>query len=159
MDDIFRFADELGPAKIIHINLPSTGLKAVVVVDNISCGPAIGGVRMAPDVSVEEAFRLARAMTLKNAAAGLAHGGGKSVIYGDPEMPAAKKENLIRAFACSIREVTDYIPGPDMGTDERCMAWIKDEIGRATGLPAELGQKHRHLKLSKRKSPQIPGRF
>jgi glutamate dehydrogenase (NAD(P)+) len=45
---------------------------------------AVGGVRMAPDVSAEECFRLARAMTLKNAAAGLPHGGGKSVIFANP---------------------------------------------------------------------------
>ena len=58
------------------------GLKAVLVVDNVARGPAIGGLRIAPDVSTEECFRLARAMTLKNAAADLPHGGGKSVIEG-----------------------------------------------------------------------------
>jgi glutamate dehydrogenase (NAD(P)+) len=139
MDEAFRFADALGPSKIIHIYEPVTGLKAVLAVDNVACGPAIGGIRMAPDVSTEEAFRLARAMTLKNAAAGLPHGGGKAVIVGDPKMPMAKKEQLIRAFACAIKDITEYIPGPDMGTDERCMAWIKDEIDRAVGLPPEIG--------------------
>jgi glutamate dehydrogenase/leucine dehydrogenase len=94
---------------------------------------------MAPDVSAEEAFRLARAMTMKNAAAGLAHGGGKSVIFGDPKMDVTRKEALIRAFARAIRDLVEYIPGPDMGTDERCMAWIKDEIGRAVGLPPAIG--------------------
>ena len=53
--------------------------------------PQIGGVRMASDVSVEECFRLARAMTWKNAAAGLSAGGGKSVIFGDPRMPIAHR--------------------------------------------------------------------
>lgn len=139
MDDVFRFADALGPAKIIHIYDAATGLKAVLAVDNVACGPSIGGIRMAPDVSTEEAFRLARAMTLKNAAAGLAHGGGKSVIFADPKMPLGEKEKQIRAFARAIRDITEYIPGPDMGTDERCMAWIKDEIGRAVGLPPEIG--------------------
>lgn len=139
MHELFDFADDLGPNKIIHIYNPTVKLKAVVAVDNVACGPAIGGVRMAPDVSAEEAFRLARAMTLKNAAAGLPHGGGKSVIMADPKMPSAEKERLIRAFAGAIRDITDYIPGPDMGTDERCMAWIKDEIGRAVGLPSEIG--------------------
>jgi glutamate dehydrogenase/leucine dehydrogenase len=135
----FRFADALGPEKIVEIYEPRIGLKAIVVIDNSACGPAIGGIRMAPDVGVEECFRLARAMTFKNAAAGLAHGGGKSVIFGDPRMAAAEKERAIRAFARAIRDLTDYIPGPDMGTDERCMAWTKDEIGRAVGLPTELG--------------------
>lgn len=139
MEDLFRFADEMGPSKIVHVHVPDAGLKAIVVVDNVARGPAIGGVRMAPDVSVAECFRLARAMTLKNAAAGLAHGGGKSVIYGDPHMPAADKERLMRAFACAIRDITDYIPGPDMGTDERCMGWVLDETGRAVGLPPGLG--------------------
>ncbi len=135
----FRFADALGPEKIVEIYEPRIALKAIVVVDNVACGPSIGGIRMAPDVSVEECFRLARAMTLKNAAAGLAHGGGKSVIFGDPRMAVAEKERTIRAFARAIRGLTDYIPGPDMGTDERCMAWTKDEIGRAVGLPPEIG--------------------
>lgn len=138
-DPMFDFADDLGPLKIVHIYEPALDLKAVVAIDNVACGPSIGGVRMAVDVSAEEAFRLARAMTLKNAAAGLPHGGGKSVIYGDPRMPIARKEQLIRAFACAIGPLTDYIPGPDMGTDETCMAWIKEEIGRSVGLPREIG--------------------
>ena len=139
MENIFDFADELGPAKIVHVYDPRVQLKAVVAIDNVARGPSIGGIRMAPDVSATEAFRLARAMTMKNSAAGLAHGGGKSVIYGDPKIDAAKKEQLIRAFARAIRDLVEYIPGPDMGTDERCMAWIKDEIGRAVGLPPEIG--------------------
>jgi glutamate dehydrogenase (NAD(P)+) len=139
MEDVFRFADDWGPREIVHIHRPAVGLKAVVAIDNIACGPAIGGVRMAPDVSAEEAFRLARAMSLKNAAAGLPHGGGKSVIYGDPKMPLREKERLIRAFACAIADLHDYVPGPDMGTDELAMGWIKDEIGRAVGLPREIG--------------------
>jgi glutamate dehydrogenase (NAD(P)+) len=138
MEDLFRFADELGPSKLVHVTDSAVGLRAVVAIDNVACGPAIGGVRMAPDVSAEEAFRLARAMTLKNAAAGLAHGGGKSVIFADPA-DAARKETLVRAFARAIRDLVEYIPGPDMGTDERCMGWVFDEIGRAVGLPPELG--------------------
>ena len=139
MDDVFQLADDLGPLKIVYIYHPLAKLKAVLAVDNVACGPSIGGIRMAPDVSAEEAFRLARAMTLKNAAAGLPHGGGKAVIYGEPKMPEQEKEKLIRSFASAIRDIVEYISGPDMGTDERCMAWIKDEIGRAVGLPPEIG--------------------
>jgi glutamate dehydrogenase (NAD(P)+) len=131
--------DSLGPAKIVEVREPAIGLRAILVVDNVARGPAIGGLRMAPDVSLAECARLARAMTLKNSAAGLAHGGGKSVLFGDPRMPAADKERLIRAFAHALRNESDYIFGPDMGTDEGCMAWVKDETGRAAGLPVELG--------------------
>lgn len=139
MIDAFNFADELGPARIIHVYEPTIQLKATLVVDNIARGPAIGGLRMATDVSTEECFRLARAMTLKNAAADLPHGGGKSVLYGDPKMPKADKEQLIRAFASALRQEKGYIVGPDMGLNEEGMAWVNDEIGRAVGLPREIG--------------------
>jgi glutamate dehydrogenase (NAD(P)+) len=135
----FRFADELGPKRVIHVYEPALGLRGTLVVDNVAAGPAIGGLRMARDVTTEECFRLARSMTLKNAAAGLPHGGGKSILYGDPEMPVAEKEQLIRAMACALGDCEDYIFGPDMGTNESCMAWVKSEIGRAVGLPRELG--------------------
>ena len=82
-----RFCDDLGPAKVVHLYDPSAGLYGIVVIDNVACGPAIGGVRMAADVSAEEVFRLARAMTLKNAAAGLAHGGGKAGVWGNHQNP------------------------------------------------------------------------
>ena len=77
LKDGFQTNDDFGPARVIQIRVPSLGLIAATVIDNIACGSSIGGVRMAPDVSIEECFRLARAMTWKNAAAGLAHGGGK----------------------------------------------------------------------------------
>ena len=55
-----------------------------------------------------------------------AHGsGGKGAV--DP------------CFADAVRDVTDYIPGPDMGTDEQCMAWVREETGRAVGLPSVVG--------------------
>ena len=135
----FRFCDDVGPKTIMHVYQPTVGLKAIVVVDNVARGPAIGGTRMAPDVSLEECFRLARAMTFKNAAAGLPHGGAKSVIFAEPNMPGPEKEQLIRAFANGIRDLGDYIPGPDMGTNEACMALIKDEGGKCAGLPSDCG--------------------
>ncbi len=139
MPSVFDLADDLGPAKVVHVHEPGLGLKGILVVDNVAAGPSIGGLRMAPDVSLEECARLARSMTLKNASAGLKHGGGKSVLFGDPKMPGAEKALLVRAFASALRGEADYIFGPDMGTNEECMAWVKDEIGRAVGLPREIG--------------------
>jgi glutamate dehydrogenase (NAD(P)+) len=91
MSDIFAFTDALGPCRVVHVSEPSLGLRGVLVIDNIARGPSIGGLRMAPDVTLEEGARLARAMTLKNSAAGLPHGGGKSVLQGDPRMPLDRK--------------------------------------------------------------------
>ena len=133
----FDFVDDLGPEKTIYIHDPRSGLRAILVVDNVAAGPSMGGIRMASDVSTQEVLRLARAMTLKNAGAGLPHGGGKAGILADPR--TVDKEPLIRSFARAIRDLGDYIPGPDMGTDETCMAWIRDEIGRAVGLPRVVG--------------------
>ncbi|MDH3452401.1 MAG: Glu/Leu/Phe/Val dehydrogenase, partial [Gammaproteobacteria bacterium] len=138
-DPAWQFADELGPQTIAHFHNAAAGLKAILVVDNVAAGPSIGGVRMAADVSLAECFRLARAMTLKNAAAGLRHGGGKSVIFADPGVPGERRQTLVRAFAKAIADIEDYIPGPDMGTNEQCMGWVWDEIGRAVGLPREIG--------------------
>jgi glutamate dehydrogenase (NAD(P)+)/glutamate dehydrogenase (NADP+) len=131
------FADDLGPEKIVHIYEPKSGLKAIVVIDNLSLGPAVGGCRMASDVDTREVFRLARAMTLKNSLNDLPHGGAKSAILEDPNV--LNKEALVREFAQAIKQLSDYIPGPDMGTNETCMAYIHDEIGRAVGLPRVLG--------------------
>ena len=139
VDPCWNLTHEYGPEKVLHVYNAAAGLKGIVVVDNTSAGPSIGGVRMAVDVSLEECARLARAMTFKNAAAGLPHGGGKSVIFADPKSDPATKERIVRAFAVSIKDLVDYIPGPDMGTNEECMAWVNDEIGRSVGLPLEIG--------------------
>lgn len=136
-EKIFEITDEIGPEKIIHLYEPRTKMKAIVVVDNVAAGPAIGGVRMASDVTLNEVRRLARAMTYKNVMAGLPHGGGKSGIIADPKI--VNKEQVIRTFARGIKNLLEYIPGPDMGTDESSMAYVYDETARAVGLPRELG--------------------
>ena len=51
MEEIFQLADELGPAKVIHVHEPGMGLKGILVADNAAPGPSIGELRMAPDVS------------------------------------------------------------------------------------------------------------
>jgi len=130
--------DEIGPAKVVFLR-PCAGVEAVVVIDNVALGPAIGGVRMRPDITAGEVARLARAMTMKNALARLPHGGGKSGIAAAPGMTPADHERVMRAFARAIEQLTSYIPGPDMGTSETSMAYVRDEIGRAIGLPAVLG--------------------
>ena len=63
MQDVFELADDLGPFKVIHVHEPKTGLRGVLVVDNVARGPSVGGVRMAVDVTTGECARLARAVT------------------------------------------------------------------------------------------------
>lgn len=129
--------DSLGPAKILQLYDPQTGLQGILVVDNVTLGPAIGGVRVSPSLTPLEVYRLARAMTLKNASAGLDHGGGKAGIIADPH--TADLETLFRVLGRMIASIDEYIPGPDMGSNEQAMVWLREEMGRAVGLPAELG--------------------
>lgn len=88
-----EYADDLGHEKMIHIYEPVSKLKSIVVIDNVAAGPTIGGVRMAPDLTTTEIRGLARAMTFKNAAAGLPHDGAKAGIMADPK--TSNKEHLI----------------------------------------------------------------
>jgi len=129
--------DDLGPALVAFVR-PCDGLEAIVVIDNVAQGPAIGGVRWRPEVTAGEIARLARAMTIKNALAGLPHGGAKAGIA-SATLAGDDHERVMRAFACAIDQLTNYIPGPDMGTTETSMAYVRDEIGRAVGLPSLLG--------------------
>lgn len=129
--------DDIGPSRVIHLYSARERLRAVVVVDNTALGPAVGGVRVSPRVTADEIRRLARTMTLKNSLAGLPHGGAKAGIMADPA--EVDMERTFRVFARMIRDLTGYIPGPDMGCDETAMAWIHDETGRAVGLPEEIG--------------------
>jgi len=128
---------EIGPSKIIQFFFPVSNFQAIVVVDNTALGPSVGGVRVSLGVTLEEVKRLARVMTMKSSISGLPHGGGKAGIIVDPKSP--DKEHYFRVFAQAIKNLYEYIPGPDMGSNEECMAWIHDEIGRATGLPEEIG--------------------
>lgn len=129
--------DDLGPAKRLQIYDPESGLRGMVVVDNIALGPAIGGVRISPTVTLQEVARLARTMTMKSSIAGLDHGGAKAGIIADPKQENI--EQLVRAFARMMGGVEEYVPAPDMGSDETMMVWFKEEIGRVLGLPEEIG--------------------
>ena len=56
--DYERFCDHLGPQEVVHLHDPVSGLRAIVVVDNVACGPSVGGVRMAPDVTLDDTKQL-----------------------------------------------------------------------------------------------------
>jgi glutamate dehydrogenase (NAD(P)+) len=140
-----RREDEFGFEKIIEVYDQRTGMQGVCAIHNTARGPGKGGIRMVPDVTVEEVMGLARAMTWKNAMADLPFGGAKSGIRADPrKLTPQQKEEQMRAFARKIKEVVPslYIAGPDMNTTEREMAQFSDEIGThraCTGKPSSMG--------------------
>ena len=139
---MYSFADEWGPEKIVEVHDVKHHMRGVLVVDNTARGPGKGGIRMVPDVTAEEVFGLARAMTWKNALADIPFGGAKAGIRADPKSP--DKEAVVRSFARHIANLVPahYIAGPDMNMGEREMAWFCDELGSrdaCTGKPASLG--------------------
>lgn len=136
-------SDEIGPELVIEVYNNKVGLRGVLVIDNTKRGVAKGGIRMTSSVTVEEVFRLARAMTMKNALADLPFGGGKSGIVSDTKNKNEKKI-LIQAFSKAIKELCpyNYIAGPDVNTGEEEMRWFVEANGNldaCTGKPKELG--------------------
>ena len=139
----FPFHDEFGPAYIVKVYDPKIDLKGILVIDNLAFGPGKGGIRMAPTVTEEEIFRLARTMTWKNVLAGIPFGGAKSGIIYDSSKKQDKKM-LIQAFARAIKEFlpNKYIAGPDVNTGELEMKWFVEAVKdrkAATGKPKKLG--------------------
>ncbi len=143
-DETIRFpADDDGTAEqLIRVVDPATGnIWGFVVVDDTQRGPGLGGIRIAPDVTLGEVRRLARAMTLKNSAANLPFGGGKAGIVCDPVEMARNpgmKRDLIGLFAEALFSVDQYIPAPDMGTDETDIQQIYEYFSERLGTPHHM---------------------
>lgn len=109
-------------------------------------GPAKGGLRMSPGVTLEEARRLAELMTLKTALAGIPFGGGKSCLALDPsQLTRFQKTAVLKEYVHMIRDELEhgsYIPAPDIGTGPTDMAVIFGETHipeSVTGKPARIG--------------------
>ncbi len=137
-----NFKDEFGPERVFEVYDPKTKMHGVLVIDNTARGPGKGGIRLVPDISAQEVFGLARAMTWKNALAEIPFGGAKAGIKADPK--TVDKSAVMRAFADKIRDVVPhlYVAGPDMNTTEKEMAVFADEIGTlkaSTGKPSSMG--------------------
>jgi glutamate dehydrogenase/leucine dehydrogenase len=116
--------DQLGPKLVACLwdeNSPYE-VGGYLVVDNLAMGrPAMGGIRMLPDLTPAEVFYRARGMTLKNAAANLPYGGCKAGLIADPHLPPEQRMDVIRAFARLLVRYSDiFLPGPDVGT----ILWI-----------------------------------
>ena len=119
---------------------------------NITLGPAKGGIRYHPDVSLDEVTALAAWMTWKCAVAHVPFGGGKGGVICDPtRMSRRELESLTRRY---VAEIVDAIgpekdvPAPDVNTNDQVMAWIMDtysmHVGHTstavvTGKPIEMG--------------------
>lgn len=131
MSRALDLAAELGHERVVVVQEPEVGLRAVIAIHSTALGPAVGGTRMRRyasfDDALVDALALGRAMTYKNAYAGLPYGGGKAVIDGEPL--AEKTPALLTAYGEAVDELSGrFLTGGDMGVDVDDLAWI----GRAT---------------------------
>ena len=138
---IFGQITEMDHEQLVICHDQATGLKALIGVHNTVLGPALGGTRMWPYSSEEEAItdvlRLSRGMTFKNALAGLNLGGGKAVIIGDPKL---KNEAFLRRFGRFIESLGGrYVTAEDVNMKTSDMVHIAMETRYVTGLPQIKG--------------------
>jgi leucine dehydrogenase len=131
-----------GYEKVVACDDPESGLKAIISVHDTTLGPALGGLRMWPYLSEQEAMtdvnRLSQGMTYKSAVAETGLGGGKSVIIGNPKTD--KSEALFRAMGRFVDSLHGlYTTAEDVGTSVEDIVIVGKETKHVTGLPREMG--------------------
>lgn len=140
--ELLHEVDENGFEQVVFGHDAASGLRAIIAVHSTVLGPALGGTRFWPYASETEAVtdvcRLARGMTYKHAAAGLDQGGGKAVIFGDPQTD--RSDDLIRAYARFVDQLGGrYLTAEDVGTTQADMDLIHETTDHVTGVSPSLG--------------------
>jgi len=134
--------DKFGPEYVIQVYDPISCMTGFLVIDNTVFGPGKGGIRMTPNVTVEEVSRLARTMTWKNALFSLPFGGAKAGLVATWRSDEEKKIH-VQKFAEALKQFvpSKYIAGPDVHSGEREMLWFAEAAGdwrAATGKPKDF---------------------
>lgn len=142
MRDIFDLMDQHGHEQVVFCRHRPTGLKAIIAIHNTTLGPALGGCRMIPysstDEALEDVLRLSKGMTYKCGLADADFGGGKMVIIGDPRTD--KTPELFRAVGRFVEGLNGrFLTGTDMGTYAEDFVHAAKESKAIVGLPKEHG--------------------
>jgi leucine dehydrogenase len=139
---VFERMEKDGHEQVIFCYDKGTGLKAIIAIHDTTLGPALGGCRMWPYPTEEEALvdalRLSKGMTYKSAVSGNNHGGGKAVLWGNPKTD--KSEEYFRAFGRFVETLGGrFITGTDVGTEKTDFVWSAMESPYLVALPEEHG--------------------
>ena len=139
---IFDMLAEMGHEEIVLCSDPGCGYRGIIAVHSTRLGPALGGTRFwtyaDDEEAIEDALRLSRGMTYKNAVAGLSLGGGKSIIIGDNK--TTDRENIFRAHGRFVESLGGrYITAEDVGTSTKDMDFVHMETGHVAGLAGKSG--------------------
>ena len=140
--DVIEYMEQTEYEQLVVCVDRHVGLRAFIAIHDTTLGPALGGCRVwkypTETDAVTDVLRLARAMTYKNAAAGLNIGGGKAVIWADSR--TEKTEAKMRAFGRFVDTVAGrYITTEDMGVTPEDMIAIRQETRHVVGLPVGMG--------------------
>ena len=135
--ELFETLAKTGHEEVVFCHNKDAGLKAIIAIHNTTLGPALGGLRMWPYKTEQEALddvlRLSRGMTFKAAVSGLNLGGGKSVIIGDPSKD--KSEALFRSLGRFVDSLNGrYITAEDVGIDVNDMEYVFQETDNVVGV-------------------------
>ena len=131
-----------GYEQVLKVTNKKAGLNALIAIHNTSLGPALGGVRVQPYASFNEALedvlRLSKGMTYKAAIAEVGFGGGKSVIIADPK--TEKTPELLLAFAAAVEKLKGgYICAQDAGCSVEDVQLFRKATKYVVGLTHEKG--------------------
>lgn len=134
------FSDEIGPEAVMILREPTVDMKGFVVVDSSLNGIPMGGVRIAPDLTLNEVIRVARFMTLKFCSYDISIGGGQAGIVLDPN--SKKKDLIIESFGESIKSMIKedvFYPEPGLGTKDKDIQRILKISGEPDLMPRKIG--------------------
>lgn len=140
--EIFAAMRAYGTQQLVFCYDGASGLRALVAIHDTTLGPALGGCRMWPyrteDEAITDVLRLAQGMTLKNAAMGLSLGGGEAVVLADPATD--KSEARMRALGAFVQRLGGtYITTEDVGTTPDDMEQVAAATRYVAGLNAHGG--------------------
>jgi valine dehydrogenase (NAD+) len=136
------FTSDTGHEQVVFCQDKQTGLRAIIGIYSTALGPALGGTRFYPyeseEAALHDVLELSRGMAYKNAVAGLDLGGGKAVIWGDPDK--IKTEGLLRAYGRMVESLGGrYYTACDVGTYVQDMDVVARETKYVTGRSVEHG--------------------
>jgi valine dehydrogenase (NAD+) len=136
------FSSDTGHEQVVFCQDKQSGLRAIIAIYSTALGPALGGTRFYPyeteAAALHDVLELSRGMAYKNALAGLDLGGGKAVIWGDPDRD--KSEPLLRAYGRFVASLAGrYFTACDVGTYVQDMDVIARETRFVTGRSVEHG--------------------
>ncbi len=142
LNSIFEEMEKYGHEQVIFNYDKATGLKSIIAIHDTTLGPALGGCRMwdyeTEQDAINDALRLSRGMTYKCAVSNVMHGGGKTVIIGDPK--SQKSDELFQSLGTYIETLKGrYYTGTDVGTVGMDFVSASKQTKYLVGLPEEYG--------------------